>query len=121
MYKYRITNNFGKDVNGVRAVYTSVCFLREVNLWSGDETDPVGWAYMGADSVAVDEMGRALPYDVTVSFFGLNFDRGVEMIEFEDRDRCRLMQSVAVHLVVFKDLASYVEYVESGNCLIHQD
>jgi hypothetical protein len=119
--KYTITKNHGLDIKGVKAVYTTVFFLQEANLWSGDETDPISWTYLMADNLAVDEDGRLLPYDVTVSFFPINFDRSQELIEFVPKERRRMIQSAAVHLVVFKDLDSYVSYMENENCLIQQD
>lgn len=120
-YKYQISHNHGLDIKGVKAVYTSVFFLQEANLYSGDETDPISWTYLMADNLAVDEEGRLLPYDVTISFFPINFDRGQELIEFVPKDKRRLIQSCAVHLVVFRDLESYQEYMEENNCLIQQD
>ena len=119
--KYTITNNHGLDIKGVKAVYTTVFFLREANLWSGDETDPISWTYLMADNLAQDEQGGLLPYDVTMSFFPINVDREQELIEYVPRDRWRMLQSAAVHLVVFKDLDSYFEYMENENCLIQQD
>lgn len=121
MNRYEITKNHGLDIKGVKAVYTTVFFLQEANLWSGDETDPISWTYLMADNLAVDDEGRLLPYDVTVSFFPINVDRTRELVEFVPKDRRRMLQSAAVHLVVFKDLASYCEYMESNNCLIQQD
>lgn len=120
-YNYQISHNHGLDIKGVKAVYTTVFFLKEANLFSGDESDPVSWIYLMADNLAVDENGRLLPYDVTVSFYPINVDRAVDMVEFMPKKKRRMIQSAAVHLVVFKDLESYQEYMEKDNCLIQQD
>lgn len=118
---YQVSNNHGLDIKGVRAVYTTYLFLDGCNLFSGDDTDPVNWAMMDAYNVAKDDNGRDLPFDVTISLPAICFDRDSFLVEDLSRMKRAMNQKVCVHIVVFKDLSSYTEYMESNNCIIHQE
>lgn len=118
--RYSVTRNKGRDVNGVRAVFTCHCLLAGVDLFSGSDTDPISWTHLDADLLAVDDYGRALPYDITVSFYGIDLDRDGYLLEDMPKELRRRVQYVAVHLVVFEDLMSYERYMEEEDCLIEQ-
>lgn len=119
--KFQISHNHGLDIPGIHAVYTSTTFLEGTDLYSGKDDDPINWAYMNAYELAKDDFGRDLSYDVTVSIPAIHFNRMEMFIEDMSRMRMRINQKVCVHLVVFKDLEYYNRYIESNNCIIHQD
>lgn len=117
---FQISHNHGLDIDGVRAVYTTWTIMDSADLFSGLDHDPVSMAYLAADRLAADDWGRCLPYDVTVSFPALHFNRDAMLVE-ELRPKTRRMQIVCVHVVVFKTFADYTRYKEKDNCIIHQE
>jgi hypothetical protein len=119
--KFQISHNHGLDIPGIFAVYTMTTFLEGTDLFSGKDDDPINWAYMNAYNLAKDDVGRDLPYDVTVSIPAIHFNRMEMFIEDMSKMKMRINQKVCVHLVVFKDFCAYNEYVQSNNCIIHQD
>lgn len=118
---YQITHNHGLDIKGVRAVYSSPFQLESAELFSGNENDPVYWAHIESDNVSRDDKGMLLPYDITVSFYGLNFDRNKCLAEELGSMKRRMWQKAAVHIVVFDTLQDYCNYMDNEHCLIHQD
>ena len=120
--RYGISKECGRDIPGVKGIYTSVMFLDGMELYSGGELDPVSMAHMNADYMARDEWGRALPYDVTISVFACgSVDRERMLVEEICPMRRRITQKIGVHLVVFDNLVAYERYMEEGNCLINQE
>tara|TARA_B110000503_G_scaffold25870_1_gene40821 strand:- start:338 stop:679 length:342 start_codon:yes stop_codon:yes gene_type:complete len=83
-------------------VYTSVFMMEGCDLYSDTDTDPIITAELDAISeLAFDGEGNSLPYSISVSIFGQEWDR--ENYLFEDKPATfrRWDQKVAVHVIVF--------------------
>ena len=102
-------------------VYSSVFMLAGSDLYSDTDTDPLIAAELEAIcNLAYDNNGNRLPYSISVSIFGQEWDRDVSMFEEKELVNRRWDQKLAVHVIVFNSLEDKEEYDNSENIIIER-
>jgi hypothetical protein len=83
-------------------VFTSVFMMMGCDLYSDTDTDPLITAELDAVSeLAFDSEGNSLPYSISVSIFGQEWDRENYLFEDKPLTYRRWEQKIAVHVIVF--------------------
>ena len=83
-------------------VFTSVFMMEGSDLYSDTDTDPLITAELDAMcELAFDDNGNRLPYSISVSIFGQEWDRDNYLFEDKPLTYRRWDQKLAVHVIVF--------------------
>lgn len=106
---------------GIYKVYSSLFMLAGADLYSGEDSDPIVTAELDAIcNLAYDGEGNRLPYSISVSIFGQEWDRESSMFEDKELVHRRWEQKIAVHVIVFRDEDSKFMYDNSENIIIEK-
>ncbi len=102
-------------------IYTSIFMLQGSELYSGNENDPLVVAECDAmDRLAYDRFGNKLPYSLSVSIFGQEWNRDIAFFEEKELPFRTWDQKIAVHVIVFNSISAKEEYENSGLTLIQE-
>jgi len=83
-------------------VYTSVFMMEGNDLYSDTDTDPIITAELDAISeLAFDDSGNSLPYSISVSIFGQEWDRDNYLFEDKPATYRRWDQKICICVIVF--------------------
>lgn len=97
-------------------VFSTVCQLQWIDLWSGGDTDIVPKCISDVMTILC-QMGVEgnLYYSSRVSIFGqADVDRDRMLFEDKDLMSQRIDQMMQIDVIVFRDLQEYLQYEETG-------
>ena len=104
---------------GIVSTWTKMTTMENVELFAGNENDPVELAKLDTCFLAMDKFGRKLPYSINISFFGITpmTENGLKDLSHKERMRQQIIQS---QVLVFKDFDHYKDYEDSGLNIVFQ-
>lgn len=108
---------------GIKGIYTTKHALSYCELYSGSDKDPINWAHLDAERLAIDDNGNKLPYDITISLPALHFNREHHTLELLDDDvRKHIIgtQVLLIHVVVFETQLDKEKYNLADACFIRE-
>jgi len=115
----QISQEEAKSRYGITGVWTRLTDLASVDLYSGDERDPLVQAKVDAATMAVDQAGRELPFDASISIFGIELAEGESIYEMR-RSELYKRQKIQTQLLVFDTFSGYQRYKDDNANIVFQ-